>query len=96
MLDILFLLIRMLFVAALAILAPFIGGYLVGGWGVLIGLMFSFGIYINLMDAEAHYPQTSTCLKCGGSGRFTAADGRYVGFQCEKCKRFWKTKIRYY
>jgi len=88
----------MLLMGVLVIIAPFIGGGLLGGWGVLIGLMFSVGIFLNATEVkkEAHYPQTATCLKCGGPGRLTATDGRYAGFQCEKCKRFWKTRIKYY
>lgn len=98
MLDILVFIVRMLFVLVLILSAPFIGGYLAGGWGVLIGLMFSCAIYATALNVKkkADYPQTSICLKCGGIGRFTASDGRYTGFKCEKCKHFWKVKIKYY
>lgn len=98
MLNILLLCVRMLLVIVLMCSAPFIGGYLVGGWGVVIGLMFSCAIYLNILDVkkEADCPQTSICLKCGSFGRLTASDGRYAGFKCDKCKRFWKVKIKYY
>ena len=35
---------------------------------------------------------TSTCLKCGGKGHITALDEHFVGFQCERCKSFWRKR----
>jgi hypothetical protein len=102
MLDFLYYLIRGLILGVFVILLPFIGGYLAGVWGFLFGLLISGGIAYSGPDTkiskarEAHFPKTSICLKCGSTARFTADDGRYAGFQCEKCKRFWKVKIKYY
>lgn len=98
MLSVIFFVLRMIFSVIFITAAPFVGGLIGGFWGVVIGLVVSLGVYLNLLDVkgEAHYPELPTCLKCGGSGRLTATDGRYAGYQCEHCKRFWKTKIRYH
>ncbi len=33
-----------------------------------------------------------TCLRCGGVGNVTAITPQYIGFQCEKCRAFWKKR----
>jgi hypothetical protein len=35
---------------------------------------------------------TSRCLKCGDVGHVTAITPQQIGFQCEKCGSFWKSK----
>lgn len=82
---------------------PILGGLLGGVWGFAIGLLIVVGIAYGGVsgsgssssgDTSSYYPPAPTCLRCGGTGRMTASDGRYAGYQCEKCKRFWKTRLR--
>ena len=35
---------------------------------------------------------TSTCMKCGGTGHVTAIEDAIIGFQCIKCKAFWRKR----
>ena len=35
---------------------------------------------------------TSTCMKCGGTGHVTAVEDAIIGFQCIKCKAFWRKR----
>jgi len=37
---------------------------------------------------------TGTCLRCGGTGHVTAITPEFIGFQCEKCRAFWKKRNR--
>ena len=46
------------------------------------------GFFAEIFDIET----TETCMKCGGTGHVTAVDDDYIGFQCEKCYAFWKSR----
>ena len=35
---------------------------------------------------------TSTCVKCGEIAQVTAQSDGYIGFQCPRCKCFWKQR----
>lgn len=78
-------------------LLMFVGYYLFGFWGMIYGLVFSIvaiGVFLKSGENQPYIPLQSICLKCGGTGNTTATDGRYRGYQCDKCHRFWKAKIR--
>jgi CspA family cold shock protein len=59
-----------------------VGGLVLGFVGTVMGAM--------ACDVEAKKVEiTSTCLRCGGTGQVTSeVDGR-LGFQCQRCKKFW-------
>ncbi|GAO36357.1 peptidyl-tRNA hydrolase [Sulfuricella sp. T08] len=70
-----------------------------GGWLLTIACaVVSSGlfVYLAINQKDGEYIQgneiNSTCLKCGGIGQVTARDGVYIGFQCPKCKSFWKKR----
>lgn len=65
-------------------------GFAIGLLGGPVGMMV--GYLIGSLFGKENI--TSTCLRCGGTGHVTAIDENFVGFQCEKCKRFWKKKNR--
>lgn len=64
-----------------------IGAAVGAGLGALIGPMGE--------DREAvtrAVPITRTCLRCGDQGHITASLEGFTGFQCPKCKSFWKVR----
>lgn len=52
------------------------GGLDGGLIGAAIGAMFGGG-------------DTSTCIRCGGTGYVTGQNGKRKGYQCSGCNRFW-------
>ena len=66
-----------------------IGGALIGMLGGLPGLIIGAAIGVA---AGSPREITSKCLRCGGTGNVTAIDERFIGFQCESCKAFWKKR----
>ncbi len=69
-------------------------GAVVGSAGGIIGAVVGAAVG-SAWGALSGMPQniTSTCLKCGGTGHPTAETETHIGFQCEKCKAFWKQKL---
>lgn len=68
------------------------GGLAGAAVGILGGLP---GLLIGaLVGASLGAPKeiTAKCLRCGGTGNVTAIDERFIGFQCEKCRAFWKKR----
>lgn len=66
-----------------------IGWVLGGPLGGLVGA----GIGAALADIERKEVEiTSPCMRCGGTGQVTARVNGRTGFQCEKCRHFWKVK----
>jgi cold shock protein len=63
-------------------------GLLFGPIGALVGGLLLSGGFKRSKGALI----TSECLRCGGLGHVTNLDERFIGFQCEKCKSFWKKK----
>ena len=63
-------------------------GLLIGMLGGPVGMIA--GVLIGSMLGKKAI--TSTCLKCGGTGHVTAIDEAFIGFQCEKCKSFWRKR----
>lgn len=73
--------ITLVVLSPLFILLPHVGILLVGIAGVIAGggMSFQKGELI-----------CSPCLKCGCNGNVTNIDDKFLGFQCENCKSFWK------
>ena len=63
-------------------------GMLLGPVGAVIGGLLGSGGF-ERSEGELI---TSECLRCGGTGHVTNIDERFIGFQCEKCKSFWKKR----
>lgn len=73
--------------AAAAVGAAFLGplGGVVGG---------ALGLKLGSMLDKAAPDEfiTSECLRCGGVGHVTNINEEFIGFQCERCKKFWKKR----
>ena len=53
------------------------------------GILGSFIGFIGGEEEAKKVEITSLCLRCGGTGQVTSeVDGR-IGFQCQRCKKFW-------
>lgn len=63
-------------------------GMLFGPVGGLIGGLLGSGGF----ERSEGKLITSECLRCGGTGHVTNINEHFIGFQCEKCKSFWKRK----
>jgi CspA family cold shock protein len=63
-------------------------GMLFGPVGGLIGGLLGSGGFERSQGELI----TSECLRCGGTGHVTNINERFIGFQCEKCKSFWKKR----
>lgn len=63
-------------------------GMLFGPLGGLIGGLLGSGGFERSQGELI----TSECIRCGGTGHVTNLDDRFIGFQCEKCKNFWKKR----
>lgn len=63
-------------------------GLLFGPVGGLIGGLLGSGGFERAPGTLI----TSACLRCGGTGHVTNLDERFIGFQCERCKAFWKKR----
>lgn len=72
----------------MALTGAAIGGLLFGPFGAAVGGLLLSGGFEKLPGKEI----TASCLKCGGTGNVTNIDENYVGFQCERCKSFWKRR----
>lgn len=65
------------------------GAAVVGG---VIGAAVTGGLDGGLIGAATGWlfgGDSSTCIKCGGSGYPTGRKGNRKGYQCSNCKRFW-------
>ena len=64
-------------------------GLLIGG---PVGGIIGMGVGSSLADNKKQEEITSTCIRCGGVGHTTATVNGLTGFQCEKCRHFWKER----
>ena len=71
-----------------ATLAGIVAGMPFGIIGGVIGGLIGSG---GFERAEGELI-TSECLRCGGTGHVTNINEHFIGFQCEKCKNFWKKR----
>ena len=62
-------------------------GSVLGPVGAIVGAVLG----ASVKNTE---PITDTCLRCGGVGNVTAITPQYIGFQCKKCRAFWKKRNR--
>jgi hypothetical protein len=62
------------------------------GIGFKIGQFIAYSAYSG--DSSPSLPMSSTCLRCGQSGKRTATDYPLVGFKCTKCNHFWTKRDR--
>ena len=70
---------------------------LLGGIGWLLGGplagIIAAGIGAAIADTDRKQVEiTSPCIRCGGTGQVTASVDGLTGFQCQKCRHFWKVK----
>lgn len=70
-----------------AFLAP-LGGVVGGALGLKLGSMLDKAVDKAVPDVFI----TSECLRCGGVGNVTNINEDFIGFQCERCKKFWKKR----
>ena len=75
-------------VAARGALGAAVGAAMLGPFGALIGAVLMAG------TPRDYQPVTRTCLRCGGTGHVTALTEQSIGFQCERCRGFWKERNR--
>lgn len=62
-------------------------GSVLGPVGAVIGAIVGAS-----STGESSNVLTAACLRCGGTGHVTALTPTHIGFQCEQCKSFWKTR----
>jgi len=62
------------------------------GLGYILGVIGAISVASLFASYDGSREITETCLKCGGTGKVTAINENYIGFQCEKCKSFWKKR----
>jgi CspA family cold shock protein len=72
----------------MALTGAVVGSLICGPIGGLIGGVLLSGGFETIPGKVI----TSPCLKCGGTGNVTNIDENFIGFQCEKCKSFWKKR----
>ncbi len=68
-----------------------------GGIGAIVALGLTGGLSIGLaggllgasLGAAFGDGDTSTCIRCGGTGYVTGENRGRKGYQCAGCKRFW-------
>lgn len=65
--------------------------------GAVIGSLFGpvgavIGAIVGASGRESTRPVSQICLKCGGTGHVTAITTSHIGFQCERCRSFWKQR----
>jgi cold shock CspA family protein len=65
----------------------FVIGSVLGPVGAIVGAVLGASITNTVQITE-------TCLRCGGVGNVTAITPQHIGFQCEKCRAFWKKRNR--
>lgn len=66
-------------------------GLLVGGpIGAIVGAAIGGSLGSDDKTVTRKVEITTPCLRCGGNGQVTNRVDGYIGFQCPRCKSFWK------
>ena len=73
------------------------GAGVLGGIGLLLGgpagAIIGAVLGATIVDIERKEVEiTSPCIRCGGTGQVTASVDGWTGFQCKKCRHFWRVK----
>lgn len=69
-------------------IGAYYGGVIVG---VIVGVTSAQIVKFFWKEDEI----TSQCIRCGGTGQVTAIVDGKIGFQCQKCKKYWSKKDDY-
>lgn len=65
------------------------GGFWWTAGGLATGMTLGSWLGHNKVKKYEYKEITSTCLRCGGTGRSTARANNRIGYRCEDCGCFW-------